>query len=146
MRNALRWRVQEKWMTKLLVIFMVGGCLGFGFAFPVKAQQEPHAPGTLQNVVRWSTASEVDNFGFDVYRAEHEEGPFTRITQQPVPGAGTSDEPARYEYTDASIKPDTQYYYYVESISMSGMREKFTPTFKAPIKSVLSTSVRPEGK
>lgn len=133
-------------MTKLLVGVMVGGCLVFGFASPVKAQQEPHAPGTLQNVIRWSTASEVDNFGFDVYRAEHEEGPFTRITQQPVPGAGTSDEPAQYEYADESIKPDTQYYYYVESISMSGMREKFTPTAKAPIKSALPISVRPEGK
>jgi len=133
-------------MTKLLVAFLVGVCLVFEFALPVKAQQEPRAPGTLRNVVRWSTASEVDNFGFDVYRAEHEKGPFERITQQPVPGAGTSDEPARYEYADESIKPDTQYYYYVESISMSGMREKFTPTFKAPIKSVLPTSVRPEGK
>jgi hypothetical protein len=146
MCNALRWKVQEKCMTKLPVVFLVGVGLGFGFVFPVKAQQEPRASGTLRNIVRWSTASEVDNFGFDVYRAEHEQGPFERITQQPVPGAGTSDEPARYEYTDESIKPDTQYYYYVESISMSGMREKFTPTFQAPIKSVLSTPVRSEGK
>jgi hypothetical protein len=146
MRNAPCWRAQENGMTKRLIVFVVGVCLGFGFAFPVQAQQEPPAPGPLRNMIRWSTASEVDNFGFDVYRAEHEEGPFTRITQQPVPGAGTSDEPTRYEYTDASIKPGMQYYYYVESISMSGVREKFTPTFKARIKSVLSTSARPEGK
>jgi hypothetical protein len=146
MHKARRWRARENGRTKWLIVFVVGVCLGVGFAFPVKAQQEPVAPGPLQNFIRWSTASEVDNFGFDVYRAEHEDGPFTRITQQPVPGAGTSDEPARYEYTDASIKPDVQYYYYVESISMSGVREKFTPTFKAPIKSVLSTSTRPEGK
>ena len=133
-------------MTKTLIVFVVGVCLGLSLASPVKARQEPQSAAALQNVIRWSTASEVDNFGFDVYRAEQENGPFTRITQQPVPGAGTSDEPARYEYTDASIKPDIQYYYYVESISMSGVREKFTPTFKARIKSVLSTSARPEGK
>lgn len=133
-------------MTKRLIVFLVGIGLGFGVVLPVTAQQEPSSPGPLRNVIRWSTASEVDNFGFDVYRAEREDGPFTRITQQPVPGAGTSDEPARYEYPDVSIKPDIQYYYYVESISMSGVREKFTPTFKAPIKSALATSARPEGK
>jgi hypothetical protein len=133
-------------MIRVLTLFVVSICLGFGLASPVKAQQEPQPAAALQNVIRWSTASEVDNFGFDVYRAEQENGPFERITQQPVSGAGTSDEPARYEYADASIKPDTQYYYYVESISMSGVREKFTPTFKAPIKSVLPTSVRPEGE
>ena len=98
MDNARRWRARKNCITKRLIVFMVGVCLGGGFVFPAKAQQEPPASGPLQNVVRWSTASEVDNFGFDVYRAEHAEGPFTRITQQPVSGAGTSDEPARYEY------------------------------------------------
>jgi len=121
-------------------------CLGFNLASPVKGQQEPQTTGTLRNVIRWSTASEVDNFGFDVYRAEQEEGPFACITKQPVSGAGTSDEPVKYEYVDETITSGTQYYYYVESIAMNGTREKFTPTFKAPIKSVLSTSVRPEGK
>lgn len=133
-------------MTPWLRAFMVGVCLGGGFALTVQAQPAPPASDPLQNVIRWSTASEVDNFGFDVYRAEREEGPFTRITQQPVPGAGTSDEPARYEYTDTTIKPGIQYYYYVESISMSGVREKFTPTFKARIKGTLSTTAHLEGK
>ena len=131
-------------MIRALPLFVVSMCLGFGLASSVQAQQEPQSAAALQNIIRWSTASEVDNFGFDVYRAEQESGPFERITPQPVSGAGTSDEPARYEYADASIKPDTQYYYYVESISMSGVREKFTPTFKAPIKSLPPTSVRPE--
>lgn len=99
-----------------------------------RAQETRPQPDPLHNVLRWTTASEVDNFGFDVYRAEAESGPFSRITEQPVLGAGTSDEPTRYEYVDNTIKPDTQYYYYVESISMSGVREKFTPTFKAPVK------------
>lgn len=134
-------------MTKWFITLMVSMWLGVGVGVLAKAQQaDPESPGALRNIIRWSTASEVDNFGFDVYRAEHEEGPFTRITQQPVPGAGTSDEPARYEYADISITSGTQYYYYVESISMSGVREKFTPTFKAAIKHAPSTAVNSEGK
>jgi hypothetical protein len=133
-------------MIRALALFVVSMCLGLSFASPVKAQQEPQAAGALRNVIRWSTASEVDNFGFDVYRAEQEEGPFACITKQPVSGAGTSDEPVKYEYVDETITSGTQYYYYVESIAMSGVREKFTPTFKAPIKSARATSASREGK
>lgn len=83
------------------------------------------------NTLRWSTASEVDNFGFDVYRAEAEEGPFERINSQPLAGAGTSDEPTFYEYVDDTIDPRTTYYYYVESISLGNVRERFTPIYTA---------------
>jgi hypothetical protein len=92
------------------------------------------APKELKNTIKWSTASEVENFGYDVYRGESEEGPFTRLTATPIPGAGTSDETHRYEYVDRDIDPRKDYWYYVESISLAGVREKFTPTSKAPAK------------
>jgi len=133
-------------MARVLTVVVASVCLWASLAHPVRAQQDRQAPENLRNVIRWSTASEVDNFGFDVYRAEHEEGPFERITPQPVPGAGTSDEPARYEYVDDTIKVDVQYYYYVESIAMNGTREKFTPIFKAPVKSASSPPARSEGQ
>lgn len=94
-----------------------------------RAQAEP-----LRNTIRWKTASEVENFGFDVYRATAEEGPFERITSSPVPGAGTVDEPHAYQFADEKIEAGVAYWYYVESISMQGVREKFTPTFKARVK------------
>ncbi len=84
-----------------------------------------------RNTLRWSTASEVDNFGFDVYRAESEEGPFVRLNDSPIPGAGTSDVPTYYEYVDDTIAPGLEYFYYIESISIDGEREKFTPTYRA---------------
>lgn len=96
------------------------------------ADTEPVAANTtLHNRVRWSTASEVDNFGFDVYRGDSEEGPFTRLTEEPIPGAGTVDEPQQYEWIDTTNDPTRGYYYYVEAISMSNQREPFTPVFFA---------------
>ena len=80
-----------------------------------------------RNTVRWSTASEVDNFGYDVYRGTSAEGPFERLTKDPVPGAGTTDEPQKYSFVDETIDPYETYFYYVESISMGGERERFTP-------------------
>lgn len=86
-------------------------------------------PAVLENVIRWSTASEVDNFGYDVFRGPTEEGPFERVNEVPIPGHGTTDEPKQYAFHDTSIAPDTVYYYYVESISLQGERERFTPVF-----------------
>jgi len=88
----------------------------------------------LSNTVRWSTASESDNFGFDVYRSEHADGPFERITVQPVNGAGTTDLVQRYWFEDRGIKPGTVYFYYVESISLDGRRKRLTPVMKAQAK------------
>jgi len=88
----------------------------------------------IKNTIRWSTASEVENFGYDVYRGEAEDGPFVRLTAQPIPGAGTSDEPHKYAYADRDIDPTKDYWYYVESVSYSGVRERFTPVQKAKAK------------
>ena len=94
-------------------------------AAPAAPAAEPY-----KNTVKWATASEVDNFGYDVYRGESPDGPFVRLTEEPVEGAGTSDEVHRYRFVDDTIDPTKTYYYYVESISMSGERERFTPVGK----------------
>ena len=88
----------------------------------------------LVNTLRWTTASEVSNFGFDIYRGDTEDGPFTRITASPIPGAGTTDEPQSYVWVDDAIDPSRDYWYYIESISMDSIRERFSPIIRAPAK------------
>ncbi len=88
----------------------------------------------IANTARWTTASEQNNFGFDVFRGDAEKGPFTKLTQEPILGAGTSDETHKYEFRDDSIDPCKGYWYYVEGISTSGAHERFSPVFHAPPK------------
>lgn len=88
----------------------------------------------LINVISWSTASESDNFGFDVYRSETEQGPFVRISTEPLAGGGTTDLPRNYRFVDETIVSGQEYFYYVESISLSGQRQQFTPLMHAPPK------------
>jgi hypothetical protein len=97
-------------------------------------QAKVAADQRIANTARWSTASEQDNFGFDVYRGNTEKGEFTKLTKEPILGAGTSDETHKYEYRDDTIDPCREYWYYVEGITTSGARAKFTPTFRAPPK------------
>ncbi len=96
---------------------------------PSAEESEP-----ITNNLKWSTASEVDNFGFDIYRSILEDGPFERITETPIAGAGTVDAPQYYEFIDVEIDPTKDYYYYVESISIDGVRERFSPIIRAPAK------------
>jgi hypothetical protein len=97
-------------------------------------QSKLPADQRIANTARWTTASEQDNFGFEVFRGDSEKGEFTKLTKEPILGAGTSDETHKYEYRDDSIDPCHEYWYYVEGISTSGAHEKFTPTFRAPPK------------
>lgn len=98
---------------------------------PAAPAVEQPQPETYNNTIKWTTASEVDNFGFDVFRGDGPDGPFERINVETIEGAGTVDEPQSYRFVDDTIDPRRTYYYYVESIAMDGVRERFTPVGKA---------------
>ncbi len=87
------------------------------------------------NTSHWTTASEEENFGYDVFRSSvGEKGPFEKLTRQPILGNGTTDETHEYRFADDTIDPCKDYWYYVESIGTNGQREKFTPVFRSPAK------------
>lgn len=118
-----------------MLMIGLGGCAGLSEREGTVPPQTPAAAGeTSTNTLRWTTASEIDNFGFDVYRGDTADGPFERLTDQPVAGAGTADVPTDYAYVDETIDPTREYFYYVESISMGGERVRFTPIMRAPAK------------
>lgn len=112
-------------------------------ASPPPAEAAAAEVPALANTLRWATASELDNFGFDVYRGDRKEGPFVRLTKTPVLGAGTIDTPSKYSYVDSSIEPGREYFYYVESISMEGVREPFTPVVRVAPKPAPAAPVAP---
>lgn len=91
---------------------------------------EPRSTKTI----RWSTATEFENYGYHVYRGLSADGPFERLTTEPVPGAGTTDVPHSYSFEDVTVEPDVQYFYFVESISMNGDRKRLTPVQPATVR------------
>ena len=103
-----------------------------GALAPPVASPQPEA-GRPHNTLRWKT-NDVSNFGYDIYRAEREDGPFVKVNAQPVPGTLKPGKVQTFEYQDTAIDPGRDYWYYVESISLTGERMKFTPTLKAPAK------------
>jgi hypothetical protein len=96
-------------------------------AKPEAAKDDPSRP---RITLKWSTASEVDNYGFFVMRGDDEKGPFKALNEKAVPGAGNSDLPREYKYEDFNVVPGKTYHYYLESVSTLGVREKFSPVLK----------------
>lgn len=104
----------------LLVLFLV---------FPGVLPWSPFS--VSPNVIRWVTQSEEDVFGYDVFRGASETGPFQRINAETILGVGTTDLPQRYQFSDGAIRAGTVYWYYIESVSLSGERSKLTPVYAA---------------
>lgn len=96
--------------------------------------ERPASESGLANTLRWSTRREVANAGFHVFRAESESGPFERLTDEAIPGAGFSSARREYLWEDRSIEPGREYFYYVESVTSSGKRVRVTPVIRASAK------------
>ena len=90
--------------------------------------------------LEWTTGSELDNLGFHLYRAESEEGPFTRITASVIPGLGSSPQGATYSYRDSGLTNGVTYYYQLEDIETTGKKE-----FNGPVSATPTTEVVVEG-
>ena len=146
MTDRRPYRLFLPWVLAFLALAATGG---FARADepPAESSEEESSEGEVyKNYLRWSLASEADNFGFDVYRGESEDGPFERITEKPILGAGSTDEPTHYEFIDENLDPYATYWYFVESISMTGQRSPFSPTVKKAPKLERESSSEPEGE
>ena len=73
-------------------------------------------------VVKWTTASETGNAGFNLLRSETKEGVFVKVNPVLILGAGTTAEGQSYTYQDTTAGLNTAYVYRLEEVSLSGVR------------------------
>jgi hypothetical protein len=77
-------------------------------------------PKSGKVILQWSTESETDNAGFNIYRAEKEEGTYIKINDALIPAQGSSTEGASYKFIDTNVKNRKTYYYKLEDINFNG--------------------------
>jgi hypothetical protein len=70
-------------------------------------------------LLRWSTLSELNNYGFFVQRRRLEEQEFTELPNSFVPGHGTTVVPQYYSYTDETAL-NGGWYYRLKQIDLDG--------------------------
>ena len=79
------------------------------------------------NDITWSTASEVNTAGFNLYRSESPDGPWVKINNQLIPPAADPVSGGNYEYRDETAEPGKTYYYQLEEVELSGATTRFDP-------------------
>jgi len=80
------------------------------------ASQIPSGAGVM---LRWSTLSEVNNYGFEIQRADRPGGDFVPIAGSFTPGSGTTTVPREYSYADRNA-PEGTWYYRLKQIDLDG--------------------------
>ena len=78
-------------------------------------------------IVEWTTASELDTVGFNLLRAETQEGPFDQINANLIPAGSDSLTGSDYSFTDSSVQDETTYYYMLEEIELTGESSRHGP-------------------
>jgi len=78
--------------------------------------------------IEWSTESEIDNEGFNLYRASSKDGPYTLINDSLILAEGSSVQGASYIFVDEDVQNRKTYFYKLEDIDIYGMS-----TFHGPI-------------
>jgi len=80
----------------------------------------------------WETASETNNAGFNIYRAEHKNAEYVQINSDPIPAKGGTTQGASYEYIDTSVKSMKAYYYKLEDVDVDGTTTQHEPVKAMP--------------
>jgi len=71
-------------------------------------------------IIKWTTESEVDVFGFNVLRCDTEQGVFTKKNTSLISAKGSSSSKQHYRFVDNEVKINKEYWYKIEEIGSNG--------------------------
>ena len=94
--------------------------------------------------VEWRTAAEIDNLGFNVYRAHPCDGPLTQVNLELIqslvpPGSGQG---ADYEWPDDTVVPGEAYCYWLEDVDVDGGSTMHGPALAVRARVLLPLALR----
>jgi len=86
----------------------------------VLAQQPVATAPPAAVIVEWTTESEVNLAGFNLYRSESPDGPYVKINESLIPASPDPITGGSYSYTDAGAEAGVTYYYKLEDVELDG--------------------------
>jgi hypothetical protein len=112
---------------------------GSDLSLPVELTSFAVLPGDNQAILQWTTQSEVENMGFEVYRASEENGNYLIIASYEntpsLKGSGNTNTARQYSFTDRNVLNGQIYWYKLAAVGMNGQRHFFGPLSVIPNKS-----------
>jgi len=107
--------------------------LAVGFAAPQHADESAQpaptatAATSAKVVLEWSARNEEGVYGYLVYRSLRREGPFRRINPEIIHARhAPAPDTSTYRFVDAGVEPGRTYYYYLDTVSESGIKQRLS--------------------
>lgn len=95
------------WLAAAIAILV------FSFVMPAKIN------------VEWTTATELNTAGFNVYRSQQPDGEFEKINSQMISAKGSTTTGSAYQFTDEQVEAGQTYYYVLEEIELTGNSKQY---------------------
>ena len=129
-------------MSKGFVCFVI---LLASFLWPavVLAQQPVATAARAAVIVEWTTESEVNLAGFNLYRSESPDGPYVKLNDTLIAASPDPVTGGSYSCTDATAEPGVTYYYQLEDVELDGKATMHGPIAVVSEGHVVSSLVRP---
>ena len=89
-------------------------------------------PGSGLVILAWSTASELNNAGFNLYRADCEDCTYKQINAELIPAKGSPAHGADYEFRDTDLHNRQTYWYRLEDVDVNGVSTPHGPMAATP--------------
>lgn len=100
--------------------------MGTDQTLPVELSGFESISGNNEVLLKWSTHSEVNNLGFELYKSTNEDGEFEQIASyehnESLKGAGNSTEIHQYSFKDIQVVNDIEYWYKLADVDITGVR------------------------
>ncbi|MCX5902717.1 MAG: DUF1566 domain-containing protein, partial [Proteobacteria bacterium] len=85
-----------------------------------------------QVILTWVTESEIDNAGFNIYRATSENGEYIKTNDSLITAKGSPTQGAAYEFVDKDVQNRKTYWYKLEDIDLTGKSTMHGPVSATP--------------
>lgn len=103
----------------------------FDTSLPITLTSFTATAGDERVTLRWTTESEIDNSGFEIWRSLQRDTGYVKLPVF-ITGAGNAASRHDYEYTDRGLTNGTTYYYKLIDVDFGGHRTEHGPVFATP--------------
>jgi hypothetical protein len=99
----------------------------------VRDAQVPPPPGDGP-LIKWSATNEQLVYGYAVYRADSEKGPFVRVTDHVIQTGNADGTGSKYQWRDNSAISGRTYWYYIGILNRDGSKQQLSTPQKVVAK------------
>jgi hypothetical protein len=92
------------------------------------------APSGTGPLLKWSVANELSVYGYLIYRAESEQGPFQRVNKEVVRVVSDDDTGGTYQWRDDTASSGQTYWYSIGLVYSDGQKKQLTSPQKVVAK------------